>query len=32
MNTKTLSQVVNRNVPGGKEYKISFYNEDWERS
>jgi prostaglandin-endoperoxide synthase 2 len=31
-NTKTLSQVLNRNVPGGKEYKISFYNEDWEPS
>jgi prostaglandin-endoperoxide synthase 2 len=32
MNTKTLSQVLNRNVPGGKEYKISFFNEGWERS
>jgi len=32
MNTKTLSQVLNRNVPGGKEYKVSFYNEGWEPS
>ncbi|MEG4270906.1 MULTISPECIES: peroxidase family protein [unclassified Microcoleus] len=30
MNTKTLSQVLNRNVPPGKkEYKVSFYNEGW---
>jgi prostaglandin-endoperoxide synthase 2 len=30
MNTSTLSQVLNRNVPPGKEYKVSFYQEGWE--
>ncbi len=29
MNTKTLSQVLNRNVPPGKEYRVSFYNQGW---
>ena len=28
-NTKTLSQVVHRNIPEGKNYRISFYREDW---
>lgn len=32
MNTKTLSQVLNRNVPPGKEYRVSFYNEGWKRA
>ncbi len=30
MNTKTLSQVLNRNVPPGKEYNVSFYREGWQ--
>ena len=29
MNTKTLDQVVHRNIPPGKDYRISFYREDW---
>ncbi len=29
MNTKTLAQVVHRNIPPGKDYRISFYREDW---
>lgn len=29
-NTKTLSQVVNRNTPPGKTYRVSFYREDWQ--
>ncbi|MDF5720750.1 MAG: peroxidase family protein [Rhizonema sp. PD37] len=28
-NTKTLSQVLHRNIPQGKNYRISFYREDW---
>ncbi|GAX43068.1 heme peroxidase [Tolypothrix sp. NIES-4075] len=28
-NTKTLSQVVHRNIPQGKNYRISFYRENW---
>ncbi|HEY9599278.1 MAG TPA: peroxidase family protein [Cyanophyceae cyanobacterium] len=30
MNTKTLSQVLHRNVPPGKTYRVSFYREDWQ--
>lgn len=30
MNTKTLAQVVHRNIPPGKDYRISFYREDWQ--
>lgn len=29
-NTKTLSQVVHRNIPQGKTYRVSFYREDWQ--
>ncbi|MEH2295827.1 peroxidase family protein [Nostoc sp.] len=29
-NTKTLSQVVHRNIPQGKNYRISFYRHDWQ--
>ncbi|MEH1890102.1 MAG: peroxidase family protein [Nostoc sp.] len=29
-NTKTLSQVVHRNIPQGKKYRVSFYREDWQ--
>lgn len=28
-NTKTLSQVVHRNIPQGKNYRVSFYRENW---
>ncbi len=28
-NTKTLSQLVHRNIPQGKNYRVSFYREDW---
>ncbi len=28
-NTKTLSQVLHRNIPQGKNYRVSFYREDW---
>ena len=30
MNTSTLSQVVHRNIPPGKDYRVSFYREGWE--
>ncbi|MBD2773076.1 peroxidase family protein [Iningainema tapete] len=30
MNTKTLSQVLHRNIPQGKDYRVSFYREDWQ--
>ncbi len=29
-NTKTLSQVVHRNIPQGKNYRVSFYREGWQ--
>ncbi|WP_375512030.1 peroxidase family protein [uncultured Nostoc sp.] len=29
-NTKTLSQVVHRNIPQGKNYRVSFYRQDWQ--
>ncbi|NEU73343.1 heme peroxidase [Hassallia byssoidea VB512170] len=29
-NTKTLSQVVHRNIPEGKTYRVSFYRQDWQ--
>ncbi len=29
-NTKTLDQVVHRNIPEGKKYRVSFYREDWQ--
>jgi prostaglandin-endoperoxide synthase 2 len=29
-NTKTLSDVLNRNVPQGKTYRVSFYRQDWQ--
>lgn len=28
MNTKTLSQLLHRNIPEGKDYRVSFYRED----
>lgn len=28
-NTKTLSDIVHRNVPSDKKYRVSFYREDW---
>ncbi|MDF5717075.1 MAG: peroxidase family protein [Rhizonema sp. NSF051] len=28
-NTKTLSQLLHRNIPQGKNYRVSFYREDW---
>lgn len=30
MNTKTLSQVLHRNIPPGQTYRVSFYREDWQ--
>ena len=29
-NTRTLSQVVHRNIPQGKTYRVSFYRKDWQ--
>jgi prostaglandin-endoperoxide synthase 2 len=29
-NTKTLSDLVHRNIPGGKSYRISFYRYNWQ--
>ncbi len=29
-NTKTLSEVVHRNIPQGKNYRISFYRYNWQ--
>lgn len=30
--TSTLSELLHRNIPSGKEYKISFYRDGWQRS
>ncbi|GAB1541205.1 hypothetical protein NUACC21_38750 [Scytonema sp. NUACC21] len=30
--TTTLSELLHRNVPAGKQYNVSFYNEGWKQS